>query len=191
MASTFICEAIALVPKNQHFTHRIEFTTVIKVKHKKTFIHYHTNIILSIFFFLSTFQYYYGKWWHIVFQIFINITLQSYNIASIIITAQAFDSFFATYFGKTFALAFYPDPGFHAFTDSSVLYDGTYALTLGYVVSCIIVIPMGMVNLDSNVKTVQTTSFVFLILLFAEFVSYFIYQGPTFENRVSTFGMSY
>jgi hypothetical protein len=90
-------------------------------------------------------------------------------------------------------LEFYPHFAFVAFDLGdvyTVLYGSSaITLSLGYLVAAIIVIPMGMVNLDSNVRTVQTTSFVFLIVLFTEFIAYFIYERPQFSGRVAAFGM--
>jgi hypothetical protein len=176
-----LAESISLVPKNQHFIHRIEFTTVVKVRRPPPVCALvHSNPSL---------QYYYGRVWHALFQVFINITLQSYNIASIIITAQALDSFFVYLFHKTFALEFYPHFHVGPFTDVGLLYgDTNFALSLGYLVAAAICIPQGMINLDSNVKIAQTVSFAFLVVLFGEFVGFFIWQKPVFSGRVPPLG---
>jgi hypothetical protein len=66
LASTMITEAMALIPGNENFQRRLEFS----------------NLALILF----------GKKFYYVQQLFFNVSMQSLNIASIIITAQVRDS---------------------------------------------------------------------------------------------------
>ncbi len=47
-------------------------------------------------------------------------------------------------------------------------------VSLGYVSIMALCIPMSMLNLDDNVKVVQTASFAFLVVLCLEFCAYFV-----------------
>ena len=66
------------------------------------------------------------------------------------------DSLLVYLFKKTFALQFYPHFGFVTgyALDVADWYGGsaTLVLSLGYILIMILCIPMGMVNLDENVK---------------------------------------
>jgi hypothetical protein len=80
--------------------------------------------------------------------VFLNITVQAYNIASIIICAQSLDQFAIYFCGKTFALQFYPSFGFEGFTDVDYLYSSAViTVSLGYVLIALFCIPMSMLNL--------------------------------------------
>lgn len=132
-----LCEAISCIPGNERFEQRIEFTTAVK--------------------------YFYGPRWHTVFQVFLNVTVQAYNIASIIICASSLVSELASeielnsavlgcvlqdqaliYFcGKTYALEFYPSFGVHAFDDADLLYSSSVIdIPLGYILIMLLCIPM-------------------------------------------------
>lgn len=73
LASTMLCEAISCIPNNQQFDERIEFTTAVK--------------------------HFYGQRWHKIFQVFLNVTVQCYNIASIVICAQSLVCSFFSFCG--------------------------------------------------------------------------------------------
>eukprot|EP01116_Phalansterium_solitarium_P002004 TRINITY_DN11864_c0_g1_i1.p1 TRINITY_DN11864_c0_g1~~TRINITY_DN11864_c0_g1_i1.p1 ORF type:complete len:512 (+),score=139.81 TRINITY_DN11864_c0_g1_i1:206-1741(+) len=165
LASTLVCDAITMIPGNKNYERRIEFTTAV--------------------------QYYFGRKWHLVFQLFLNITLQVYNIASIVVCAQSLDAFFVFIFKKTWALELWPHFGFHAFSDADTLYSSALlAISVGYVAICVLVIPMGFLNLEKNVKVVQTGSFIFLAILLGEFIVQFCLQGPKM-SAVPAFGDQY
>jgi len=164
-SSTLLCEALSLIPGNKHFELHIEYTGAVK--------------------------HYFGRTWYIIFQVFLNLCLQSYNIASIIICSQSLDQFFMYIFHKTFALEILPHPGFRVITDLDVLYDSTgLSITAGYLVIMLICLPSGFLNLADNVKIVQLISFIVLVVLMGEFVGQFIYMGLDY-SRVPAFGGSY
>ncbi|EFA78429.1 hypothetical protein PPL_09081 [Heterostelium album PN500] len=88
------------------------------------------------------------------------------------------DQFFLLIFKKTFALNIYPHFEFLSTDDITSLYtSGSINITIGYLLICLISIPTSFMNLDDNVKIVQTLSFIFLFLLLAEFIIQFILNG--------------
>eukprot|EP01133_Synstelium_polycarpum_P010702 gene10702-12447_t len=162
MASTLLCESLALIPGNRTFEKHIEYSVAIK--------------------------YYFGKKAHFGFQILNNFCIQCYNIASIAICAQSMDQFLVFIFKKTFALSF--QHGFMAFEDTQTLYNHGINISLGYVIICAIAIPMSFMNLDDNVKIVQTLSFIFLFVLIGEFIVQYCINGLV-TSRVPAFGSNY
>jgi amino acid permease len=56
----------------------------------------------------SVIEHYWGRRWKMVIDILLNLTLQAYNIASIVICAQAVDQFFIYVAGRTWALEISP-----------------------------------------------------------------------------------
>eukprot|EP01133_Synstelium_polycarpum_P007640 gene7640-8938_t len=81
-------------------------------------------------------RFYFGKVGYILAQIFINVSLQATNIASIIICSQVMDSLFIFLFKKTCGLALYPHLGWicvdHDSPDSSPFSEYYMLFTLGY-----------------------------------------------------------
>eukprot|EP01102_Stenamoeba_stenopodia_P021176 TRINITY_DN845_c0_g1_i4.p1 TRINITY_DN845_c0_g1~~TRINITY_DN845_c0_g1_i4.p1 ORF type:complete len:552 (+),score=101.86 TRINITY_DN845_c0_g1_i4:287-1942(+) len=155
LAATMLCEAIARIPDNENFEKRIEYGTVVR--------------------------YYYGKKWHFLFQIFLNFTIQAYLIASIVVCAQSLDQFLVSRAGNTWGFEFFPNTGFHAYSDAGYVYlpcQTSMILSVGYIMICVLVIPMGMINLDSNVAFVQSVSFWSLAILMTEFVINFCLEHP-------------
>eukprot|EP01132_Coremiostelium_polycephalum_P008595 gene8595-10577_t len=162
MASILLCEALALIPGNRQFDKHIEYSVAVK--------------------------YYYGKKAYYGFQVLNNLCIQSYNIASIVICAQSLDQFFVFIFKKTFALSFHPEVGFVATENVDDFYKtGAICITLGYIIICAIAIPTSFMNLDDNVKVVQTLSFIFLFVLIGEFIVQYCLNGLELD-RVPTIG---
>jgi amino acid permease len=151
-SSTMLVAAMTAIPGNSKFEKRMEFGSVV--------------------------GHYYGPRWKVAFDILLNLTLQAYNIASIVICAQSIDQFVIYVGGHTYALEFWPSFGFHSFSDITVLYSSAVlTMSLGYIIIMLMCIPMSMLNLDDNVKVVQTASFVFLAVLCVEFCAYFIFRA--------------
>jgi hypothetical protein len=151
-SSTLLCQSIARIPGNHNYEKRIEFGSAVK--------------------------YYYGKRFATIFQVCLNITLQSYNIASIIICAQSIDQACISLFGSAYALQIVPTPLFTSFNEFDSLYSSSrLCISLGYLIILVLFLPQGFQNLDDNVKTIQVASFIFLVVLLSEFVGYFIWKG--------------
>ncbi|KYQ88837.1 hypothetical protein DLAC_10639 [Tieghemostelium lacteum] len=165
LASTLLCEAVSLIPGNRQFDKHIEYSGAVR--------------------------YYFGKRYYFIFQILNNLCLQAYNIASIVICAQSLDQFFIFIFGKTFALQMHPSFRFVECLDADELYStGVVCISLGYLIICAMSIPTSIMNLNDNVKIVQTISFIFLFVLIGEFIVQYFMNGLVVD-RVPAFGKSY
>lgn len=131
LAATCLSQAIATIPGNRQYQQRVEFATA--------------------------FEYYYGHKWHVVFQVLLAITVQAYNIASIVICAQSLDQAFISLSGETYGFEFGPDFGFHSYGNIDSLYKSNHvALSLGYLLITAFFMPAGFLNLNDNVKVRKT-----------------------------------
>eukprot|EP01114_Cavostelium_apophysatum_P015929 TRINITY_DN4442_c0_g1_i1.p1 TRINITY_DN4442_c0_g1~~TRINITY_DN4442_c0_g1_i1.p1 ORF type:complete len:536 (-),score=111.56 TRINITY_DN4442_c0_g1_i1:48-1655(-) len=164
-SATLLCEAVRMIPGNHNYEQRYEYATTVR--------------------------YYFGRVPYIFFQISMNICLQSLNIASIIVCAQSMDALIVFIFKKTFTLQFRPELGFFAgdATDFNNWYNvnGSFNITLGYVLIMILCIPMGMVNLDENIKF-QWVSFAGLTVLMVDFIIFFLFESPFYVDQVPIVG---
>lgn len=160
LSSTLLAQSIALIPGNAQFERRFEFSSAI--------------------------HYYWGHRLHVVSGILLNITIQSYNLASIVICAQSIDQALVELVGKTFALVLYTSTtsvsaGFTALDQTAfdALTSGSFSLslTLGYLIIVILFLPTCFQSFDDNVKTVQLLSFLFFVAILTEFTIFFIWQG--------------
>ncbi|KAF2077551.1 hypothetical protein CYY_001169 [Polysphondylium violaceum] len=164
-ASTLLCESLSMIPGNKYFDKHIEYSVAVK--------------------------YYFGSKSYYIFQVLNNLCIQAYNIASIVICAQSLDQFFVFCFKKTFAFTFHPTFGFQSVPDANIFYSSGYVcITMGYLIICAVSIPTSFMNLNDNVKIVQTLSFVFLFVLIGEFIVQYFLNGIHVE-RVPTFGDNY
>jgi len=78
---------------------------------------------------------------------------------------QSLDEFLVSRAGRTWGLQFFPHPGFYEYKDAGEVYlpcETSLILSVGYIMICVLVIPMGMINLDSNVAFVQRFDFPFV-----------------------------
>jgi hypothetical protein len=156
LASAFMCEAMACIPGNEHFQGRVEFATLV--------------------------NFFFGTSGLVVSQIFINAALQCANIAAIIECSQVADTTIIAIFKKTCGLQLHPHPfAWHCVSGSSdsdsPFPDGEYYLfTIGFLVMMVLVIPMGMLNLDDNI-IVQILADVFLVVVTIDFIVAFIMNG--------------
>jgi hypothetical protein len=185
--SSFSCiciiQAIRLIPGNQSFEKRIEFSTVV--------------------------HHYYGHKAYIACQLLYALSLQTLNIASIIACTQVsnrlscacpvhgccccccahpcrvacgcgcayscacvqvMDQFFVFAFGRSYALQFSPSFGFVS-TPSPACLESPWSesgvvLTLGYLVTMATCMPLGFLNLDQNILF-QYVSFTIFCLIFS------------------------
>lgn len=135
-SSTLLCEALSLIPGNKLFDKHIEYTGAVK--------------------------HYFGHKAYVGCQVLMNLCMQSYNIASIVVCAQSLDQFMLYVAGHTYALEILPHPHFTAVTDINFLYASTpICLSLGYLVITAFCLPAGFLNLEDNVKV----GFLFFLLL--------------------------
>lgn len=180
-SSTLLCEALSLIPGNRHFDKHIEFTVAVK--------------------------HYFGHRWYMLFQLLMNLCMQSYNIASIIICARSLDQFMMYIAHKTYALELIPNPHWIVCTQAQdpnlvALYgSSSICISLGYILVTVFCLPAGFLNLADNVKAVQLGSFVVLTILMGEFCVQFATMGvqwsqvpavgDTFTQVVSIFIFSW
>eukprot|EP01059_Diplonema_ambulator_P033154 TRINITY_DN6806_c0_g1_i1.p1 TRINITY_DN6806_c0_g1~~TRINITY_DN6806_c0_g1_i1.p1 ORF type:complete len:571 (+),score=130.81 TRINITY_DN6806_c0_g1_i1:51-1715(+) len=191
-------EAMRMVPGNEHFRGRIEYTTIVK--------------------------HYFGDTWYRFSQLGLNGALQSLNIISIIQSAQVMDNAISAIFGKScgfnitpFSLTYdgsqsidgqsspmaYPLPEatkFWSCIDTNNLNDGNAwgchcIISLGFLVSLVSTLPMGMWNLEENI-VIQVAAFVitvvcwlvwFLIALFSENFKHDSWQIPAVTDSSNSY----
>jgi hypothetical protein len=65
-----------------------------------------------------------------------------------------------------------------------------FTITLGYIIVMALCIPMGVINLDENIKF-QWVSFAGLVVLMAEFTFFFLFESPFYFDQVPAFGTEY
>eukprot|EP00117_Sycon_ciliatum_P031304 scpid48664/ scgid4434/ len=175
-AGTMLCEAMQRIPGNSRFSAvpRIEFTTAVR--------------------------HYYGTKAYYVFQILYTISLQALNIASMIISSQVVDNFIFKVTGNNYALdyktwsivtgcsGFSKDAVGQCLEDSNIFPVST-VISLGFIVSMLICLPFGYLNLDDNMWF-QWFSLIGLLLFTLEFVVQFFlnmipsskyYVGPHYD----------
>eukprot|EP01112_Ceratiomyxa_fruticulosa_P011020 TRINITY_DN2958_c0_g1_i2.p1 TRINITY_DN2958_c0_g1~~TRINITY_DN2958_c0_g1_i2.p1 ORF type:complete len:379 (-),score=43.44 TRINITY_DN2958_c0_g1_i2:19-1155(-) len=154
LASCFLCEAMACVPGNENFQGRVEFST------------------LARFFF--------GKKGHIIAQIFINVSLQFLNIASIIISAQVMDDCIIAIFKRSCGVSMYPKVAWTCVDkpgDGASPFGGTVMfVTAGYIATLGLTVPMGYLTLDENI-IIQVVCFGFLLLVIFNWIITFLKAG--------------
>ena len=137
------------IPGNKYFQGDVEYATLI--------------------------NFYFEPVHHIVGQILLYGALQSNAIQGIVLSAQAIDRLLIDLFGKTCGVAMNgPNPGWLCISTSGTLpspFENTFMFfTLGFLVVLLLVIPLGLTNLDSNMW-VQYLSFVLSILLAVTWMS--------------------
>lgn len=155
LASAFMCEAMACIPGNEHFQGRVEFSTLVN------FFFGTTGLVLA--------------------QIFINCALQCANVAAIIECSQVADSTVIAIFKKTCGVQIYPSFGWECVdvpqpSDSPFPDGHFYLFTVGFLIMMVIVIPMGLLNLDDNI-IVQILADVFLVVVTGDFLVTFCLHG--------------
>lgn len=150
LASLLIIEAITLFPNNYNLETNVEFTVLV--------------------------HQFYGRKWYYVFLFILYGSLQSTNIASIVGSAQIFDSVFVGLFGATCGYGLYPINGLYCVyqvsNSNSPFGDNYMFTTLGYLIVIAAVIPLTKIDLNDNML-VQLVSvgynflFLFSLLIMA------------------------
>ncbi|EGG19277.1 hypothetical protein DFA_02064 [Cavenderia fasciculata] len=154
LASFFLIESMAALPGNPRFQLRVEFVMLCK--------------------------FYFGKVGYVLAQIFINVSLQATNIASIIICAQMVDSLLIFIFGKSCGVQLYPHQRWTCVetesSSTSPFADYYMLFTLGYLIVLVIIIPLGILNLEDNI-IVQTICFILMVAIVTSWIIMFIING--------------
>ncbi|CAO3638763.1 unnamed protein product [Mucor hiemalis] len=111
------------------------------------------------------------------------LALQSVNVASIIIAAQTFDSMLITIFKGTCGLGVSPGGWFCVSASSAELTgnspfssDDYFIFTFGFLLTGVMVIPLGFFSLVENIA-VQMTSFIVLTAILIQWTVAFVQEG--------------
>lgn len=154
VCSVMIVEAMAAMPGNAAFAKRVEYTS------------------LSF--------YYLGRYGYLVTQFFFQLSLACNNISSIIQSVQVMDFAIAAIFHRSCAVPeFYPHFSFHcpeAVSGDITVFGGIYVLSVGFLVTALVCVPMGLFNLDDNV-VIQKVSCFLVCLMVAVWVVVFSVGG--------------
>lgn len=154
-SSLLLCEAIGSLPGNEKFTKRIEYSNLceylITNRYKRAFI-----------------------------QIIVYLAIESFIIASIILSAQSLDSLFVTFFGRTCGISISPDSGWlcteELGDESSPFGNRWMLLTAGFMTTLVFVIPMTWMRLSNNAK-IQIVSFTIIIFVIFAWAAALILHG--------------
>jgi amino acid permease len=154
-SATMICEAMSLIPGNSNFQRRVEFTTAVK--------------------------YYFNQRWYLVSQVLLNVCLQVQIIVGIIVSAQVMDEFIIFFFRRSFALQYAPNLAVVTLVSSQDPYKGFGAIvSLGFVISLVLIIPLGYWPLESQMG-IQTVSFFIMLFVQGEFLYEFTHTKRTLD----------
>ena len=163
LAATMLCEAMALIPGNENYEKRVEFSTIV--------------------------EHYYGHKAYIVTQCVYSLSLQTLNIASIIVTAQVMDQFLVRIVGKSYALAL-EHGSFVETTDLATPFAGAgLIISLGYMIVTVMCLPVGFLNLSEGIYF-QYFSFAILLAGMVEFFAQYL-QLDIKTDRVPVFGSDF
>ncbi|KAI8904975.1 hypothetical protein BC831DRAFT_421506 [Entophlyctis helioformis] len=149
-ASLFCIEATSKFPGNERFERNIEFTVLVH-------------------------QFYGKKWLYIMF-FFLYGSLTSTNVTAIVGSAQVFDNLLISILGETCGIGLAPISGFYcvkeAGTGSSPFGHNFMAFTLGYLINFMVIVPLTMVDLNSNVLfQLVSTGYVGLFVITVVYMS--------------------
>lgn len=171
-AGSMLAEAMKYIPGNRDFDDRIEYASLCK--------------------------FYLGKGWYWLIQFLLNMSLLSLNLVSILLTVQVMDWTIIAIFKCTYGLVLLP-AGCEGFGFQSVCleaasvtshanspFGNAMVISLGFVVSIILVIPMGYFNLEDNMGIQVVSTAIQTLILFQWFVTFFR-RGFSFDG-VRAFG---
>ncbi|KAN0018195.1 hypothetical protein ACTFIU_010809 [Dictyostelium citrinum] len=158
LSALFIIESMSMIPGNNKFALRIEFTMICR--------------------------FYFGKWMYLVSQLFINTSLIITNIASIIICSQVFDSLMVFIFKKTCGISF--SNGWICVIENSSdggspFQDDYMFITIGYLAILILVVPLAFFNLNDNI-IIQIACVIIMLIIVISWVVIFIMIGLSADN---------
>lgn len=159
LASTMLCEVMRSVPGNEQFRSRVEFTAAIR-------------------FFM-------GDRWEKFSHVLLFLALQSLNVASIVISAQAIDSGLADMVGRTCGLrATGSAPGWQCVGVSAAGHSSPFSpgcvLSAGYVLAAAVAVPFGLFNLEENI-IVQKGAFILTLVCIGDWLRALAIEGPTWD----------
>lgn len=166
LGGLMLVECMAMMPHNGRFARRVEYTTVMK--------HYCT------------------RRFYIVIAVFYQLSLTITNLSLIVQSIQVMDFTIAAITGGYSCTVpeFYPSLGFHCpkMVDGNITVFDTsvWCIPLGLYFTALVVIPLGLVNLDDNIK-VQKGAFVSLCVIILIWVGLLASNSPV-GDRVPVIG---
>ena len=169
LGGLMLVECMAMMPHNGRFRRRIEYTSVMR--------HYCTHRVYA------------------VISVFYHLSLFVTNLSLIVQSCQVMDFAIVAIAHRTCALPqFYPSFGFGCplppeKISISPFESGVYCIPLGLYFTALFVIPLGLVNLDDNIK-VQKGAFYSLIIIVLIWVGLLAAQNPT-SNAVRAVGANF
>jgi hypothetical protein len=157
-AGLYLSKAVARVPGNANLEKRIEFNELTRN--------------------------YMPRWAYLLCMTALLFNFQASNISSIVLSAQVTDSTLLAAAKMTCALVIYPPqiPPYECIsrdTDSVISdspFGDKYVASLGLLISAVIALPLGMINLEDNMA-VQIGSFILLIVCELIWCVQFFYSG--------------
>jgi len=165
MASLFICAAISRVPQ----------------------IHPDTGAPTPRMEYCPLVAYYFRGKYHYLVQFLYNFSLQTKTISSIIISAQVMDKFCVWISGNARGLMVFPRVEFvSALPDEVIpfshLGDHSLIVSTGYMISVMLLLPLGLLNLDENIAY-QWISGIIMMAILGQFGNYFA-TSPAYPDQV-------
>ena len=156
VGGVMLVECMSMMPGNGRFQRRVEYTSVMK--------HYCT------------------RRWYVLISLFYQLSLTITNLSLIIQSIQVMDFAIVAIADRTCAVPeLYPTPSFHCPPPSHDLITpfeaDVWVIPLGLFFTALIVIPLGLVNLDDNVK-VQKGAFIALLLIVLTWVGIMASEAP-------------
>ena len=165
LGGLMLVECMAMMPHNGHFTRRVEYNTVMK--------HYCSRPA------------------YIAISVFYQLSLTVTNLSLIVQSVQVMDFTIAAIAGKSCTVPqFYPSFGFSCpdpVSGNITPFDpAVWCIPLGLYFTALIVIPLGLVNLDDNIK-VQKGAFASLCVILLIWVGLLASNSPD-SGRVPVVG---
>ncbi|KAI9201833.1 uncharacterized protein BJ171DRAFT_629634 [Polychytrium aggregatum] len=158
----FLLEAMSLFPGNASFERNVEFTVLV--------------------------HHFYGRNWYYVMHLVLYGSLQSFNVASIVQAAQAFDTLILNVVGQTCGFQLSAPSGFvcvnQVSNSNSPFGSQLMLLTLGGVLLLAVLIPLLYLDLNDNM-IVQWISCLYLIICVLIWVIMSFYSGQPFSSSFS------
>lgn len=124
--------------------------------------------------FSNVVRFFYGDMWYSVCQIAYILSLQSLNMASIIVCAQGVDNLLIHMFGASYAMEFYPSIGVVSsdVSGEAAFGSGACVLTLGYLLLLFCFAPLGFLSLGDS-TCFNGVCFVVTLTILAQFLHHF------------------
>ncbi|KAF9516504.1 hypothetical protein BS47DRAFT_1315345 [Hydnum rufescens UP504] len=151
-AALFLVESMAAITGNENFQASIEYSTLAEL--------------------------FFGHRWHWVFQALLYVALQSQAITSLIESFQAMDTLLVTVAHKSCAISF--KKGWECVskvpTDAQGVFNDYIFISFGYLMTFVLVLPLGLIHLTDNIKF-QIASFITLLFIVIVWVVTFCQVG--------------